>query len=367
MKMLFCCLALLSFSGVGFAKEYAENMTFTPFVECGKNFCNKYVLASGVIDDGAPSRLEAYIKRDPDSSKIVAFDSPGGSLVAGLRMGQVIRAYKLDSVVAGKYVSRESAEASETLLANDVICFSACSYAFIGGVSRWLRHGFRIGVHQFYGDQKLSDEGETQTIVAILSQYFKEMGVDRDLLDVASVTKSNEMAEIPYELAAKYNLDNQYPHLEQWHLQATEEGEPLATVNQQKNGSDARTWIAVGRAANVHQFVITVKHGVLQRKSYPDIAKRLASMHFMRARICANDETCVQLRTLDPWKYDEETETIDGAFVVNTTELLDVFATKGDHVFVSGFPSEEYRLSPSVELGLTGVKRALLAVIKADP
>jgi len=357
--------ATVSFAAI--AKEDPQQMLFIPFVECSQTRCDEFILAQGVIDAGAPARLEAIIRTPTNNSKIVVFDSPGGSLAAGLKLGRVIRKNGLDTGVATSY-SRHEIGKPEQILTKDAVCFSSCAYAFMGGVSRSLQDDARIGVHQFYGDQELSNEGETQTLVAVLSQYLKAMGIDRDLLDIASTTESTEMAEVPFDYAVKYNLDNQHPILAQWELQATEDGETLVSVNQQKAGSDASTWIAVGRnPLDVRGFMITVKHGLLTEDTHPNIAEQISQMEFLQSNICINRIKCVALSKFVSWNYEKETQTIDAGFLIDAMTLIDLLAIEGDLVFVSGFPNEHYRISPSVELGRFGIKRGLLALNKTDP
>lgn len=83
----------------------------------------------------------------------VAFDSSGGNLRAGLLLGMVLRGAGLNSLVADQYTEELFEDGSfETVIfpvSTDVGCFSACAYAFMGGVSRKLEEGDRIGVHQF--------------------------------------------------------------------------------------------------------------------------------------------------------------------------------------------------------------------------
>ena len=64
----------------------------------------------------------------------VALDSLGGSLEAGIRIGEAIRAHAL--------ATRVPAGAT---------CASACVYAFIGGIIRTVEKGGRVGIHMASG------------------------------------------------------------------------------------------------------------------------------------------------------------------------------------------------------------------------
>ena len=60
----------------------------------------------------------------------VAFDSDGGHLEAGIKMGQWIRTNSLDTVIL-----------------KDRDCASSCAIAFIHGTSRKMESGSRLGLH----------------------------------------------------------------------------------------------------------------------------------------------------------------------------------------------------------------------------
>ncbi|HSX65765.1 MAG TPA: hypothetical protein VLF15_13605 [Pseudoxanthomonas sp.] len=130
--------------------------------------CRPQLLAYGSIDEGAPDRLSALLAANPAHPVTVAFDSPGGNLRAGLLLGMVLRGVGLNSLVADQYTEELFEDGSfETAIVPVVTgagCFSACAYAFMGGVSRKLEEGGRIGVHQFYTvDGTGEDFGESRS------------------------------------------------------------------------------------------------------------------------------------------------------------------------------------------------------------
>src|SRR6266567_9560998 len=66
-------------------------------------------------------------------SAIVAFSSDGGSLVAGLRIGEAIRR-----------------KGFSTFVPDGRRCASACALAWLGGVERFIGTGGKIGFHAAY-------------------------------------------------------------------------------------------------------------------------------------------------------------------------------------------------------------------------
>ena len=61
---------------------------------------------------------------------VVAFASPGGSLIAGLQIGQVTRLHHF-----------------ATYVADGVVCASACAFAWLSGAPRMMQEHSRIGFH----------------------------------------------------------------------------------------------------------------------------------------------------------------------------------------------------------------------------
>src|SRR4029450_8293903 len=82
-------------------------------------------------------------------SGFVAFSSDGGSLVAGLRIGEAIRR-----------------KGFSTIVPDGRRCASACALAWLGGVERFIGTGGRIGFHA--GDDAASDRdtGIGNTVVS---------------------------------------------------------------------------------------------------------------------------------------------------------------------------------------------------------
>lgn len=139
------------------------------------------VYADGVIDEGTTERLIAFLKSNKIEVARIYFNSPGGSLMEGMKLGRAIRQLKLyTSIGTGDDNSANKAS----------ICASACAYAFAGGVSRFIDNDTgRLGLHQFYSSSAGgASEGDTQLIGGLLAAYLNEMGVDARAFALASIT-----------------------------------------------------------------------------------------------------------------------------------------------------------------------------------
>jgi hypothetical protein len=109
-------------------------------------------------------------KTAPLSSAFVAFSSDGGSLVAGLRIGEAIR---------GKGFS--------TIVPDGRRCASACALAWLGGVERFIGTSGKISFHAAY--DAASDESGVGT--AVLDAYLSKIGLPYEA--VIYIAASNEM------------------------------------------------------------------------------------------------------------------------------------------------------------------------------
>ncbi|MBE7184436.1 MAG: hypothetical protein INR68_08535 [Methylobacterium mesophilicum] len=123
--------------------------------------------ARGSIDPGAAERFKAELDARGEYVKVVALDSPGGSLHDAIAMAKLIRARKLD-----------------TRVGDGAQCASSCPLAFVGGVNRTAAPKASLGVHQFYapaGDRARPSAqvmADAQATTATISRHLSEMGAD---------------------------------------------------------------------------------------------------------------------------------------------------------------------------------------------
>ena len=131
-------------------------------------------------------------KNQPDTP--IEFTSPGGNLLAALKLGELIRNAGYDTSLGE-------------------VCASACAYAIMGGVKRYLAQktvdldsdydnrfigasGTKLRIHQFYRSDALTepqkkafsaiDKSTDQMLMGILLEYTLRMGIDTRLVSTAS-------------------------------------------------------------------------------------------------------------------------------------------------------------------------------------
>jgi hypothetical protein len=131
------------------------------------------VYAQGEITPGTANRFAAFLKiHNVRPGEEVMFDSPGGSLIEGIAIGEIIRAKNLNTEVG----------VQGNILGGGA-CYSSCTLAFLGGVYRYVDAGSEFGVHQFYSssafdsDQafSFSQEVSGQVLAYIISMDVSPM------------------------------------------------------------------------------------------------------------------------------------------------------------------------------------------------
>jgi hypothetical protein len=144
-----------------------------------------FIQATGTITNATPDDFEAFMASDgAKMTKMLFLHSPGGNLLAGLRLGEKIRKHGLSTYI-GRTIPLDGVMAAFHY--KDAMCISACAYAFLGGVSRHFSEEDLYGVHRFGTRNQVLSGDEAQIISSILSDYLQKMDVDQLLLKTASL------------------------------------------------------------------------------------------------------------------------------------------------------------------------------------
>lgn len=145
------------------------------------------ILLSGEIDADAPARVaDALAMAGPDGADVF-MHSPGGNLFAGLMIGRLIREAGADTYIGGLARDKQyKADVTAGMKSVPGICYSACAFAFLGGVYRSTIADSKYGVHRFPLDpgrptDKLNDP---QALSGAIDFYLREMSVDPALFDL---------------------------------------------------------------------------------------------------------------------------------------------------------------------------------------
>jgi hypothetical protein len=167
----------------------AEDMGFRMIYANHSNF----IVAEGEITADTPRVFKAFLNSNPfDGFNFeIHFNSPGGNLVGGMRLGAMIRELGLKADVAA-YDEDSSGPG---------MCMSACALAFLGGEPRTLTGGSRLGFHQFSSSGQNEGrvvrlqqaETDTQMMAGLVQQYILSMGISGELFTIMSVTPPERM------------------------------------------------------------------------------------------------------------------------------------------------------------------------------
>lgn len=224
------------------------------------------IYATGEIDADAATRLEAFIKKNniPEKS-ILALHSPGGSLLGGMKLGQVIRDAGLFT-----YVGRESSNPNDLMRPGE--CYSACALAFLGGEFRWIYHTSMYGVHRFnFIAQGQQDIDVTQILSASIVQYIRDMGVDPSLFSAMTSAGSDSIKILSQSQLKQWKVVNNGYETTTWTVETVDNALYLKGVR--------NTWRGVNKfmlvcAPNKPMFLYVIfdpegrSEEVLRMKSY---------------------------------------------------------------------------------------------------
>lgn len=178
-----------------------------------------FIFADGVIDADASARLKRFIQENHVPRKsIFVLNSPGGSLIGGIKLGRAIRDAGLLTDVG-----RNIGETEKMLVAGE--CYSACTLAFLGGEFRSIEKDSIYGVHRFFfttkGDQ---DTDAAQILSASIVQYIRDMDVDPELFNEMTAAGNKEIIIIPHDELVRLNVINNGQKKTRWTIESVEFG-----------------------------------------------------------------------------------------------------------------------------------------------
>ncbi len=206
----------------------SEPMTFRLSGNGGN--CNgcEWVAAQGEITPETPQRFREFAA---SNGKIynIALNSPGGNLVAGIVLGELIRAQGANTFI-GTTVQMRGEGISHLEEVEPGSCASACAFAFMGGVERSVANGSLLGVHQFYNpDTPLMDAGDVQVLAGASLLHSISMGVDPRVIVAASGTAPEEIHWFRRSELIDFGLDTSAEWSDPWRLEPYKAGVILTT------------------------------------------------------------------------------------------------------------------------------------------
>jgi ATP-dependent protease ClpP protease subunit len=118
---------------------------------------------------------------------VVALDGPGGNLLAGISIGEMIRLRNFETVVLDQNY-----------------CASACALAWLGGTSRYMAPTGRIGFHAAWN----SKSGEVSGVAnALVGAYLNKIGMGLQAIVYITAAAPNSMMWLTLDDAKNYGID----------------------------------------------------------------------------------------------------------------------------------------------------------------
>jgi hypothetical protein len=221
---------------------FAGKMTFERNSNGSRLSGSTWIAAEGEISADSATDLENYLNTKLNFANekfeyAVHLDSPGGSLVGGIKLGEFFRKHRFTTYVA-KTVPYEG-----WFTMADGVCASACAIAFIGGVERHSKGG-DLGIHQFYQEISLKNPSEKafnaldmssqQLVSAILIDYAFRMGVDPRFVAIASATTPDQMHYLDTEELELLRVNWRPKDFEPWSIEPSGRGVIAYTKSKDK-------------------------------------------------------------------------------------------------------------------------------------
>jgi len=159
------------------------------------------VYLDGEFDRAAAARLARFVVEQEISRASVYFNSPGGSLVAAMSIGRLLREQGFST-----YVGRRGADPRKP---GGGVCYSACPFAYAGGSRRFLEGDSVLGIHRAANRVPVPDEGTFEQRVATeATTYLKAMGVSTRLFRMMQTTPHDSIRLLSREEAVRLGLVN---------------------------------------------------------------------------------------------------------------------------------------------------------------
>ena len=146
------------------------------------------VAIEGELDLADIDAFRAKTEPLPVGRATVEFSSKGGSLLAGIRIGALIRTKKFSAVVP-----------------DGAQCASACALAWLGGTRRFVGEYASVGFHTAY-IMKTGGMSESGPGNAILGAYLNQLGLSERAILYITHAAPTSMQWMSMEQAAEYGI-----------------------------------------------------------------------------------------------------------------------------------------------------------------
>lgn len=219
---LLACFLLCSGPSLAQELKFNDSLRFEVKSECQQPdaFCEITINAIGLFSKQSGQEFAELLTQLPKnrSKTTIHLSSLGGNLSGAIQVGQLIREHEINTQTGFK----------------ESVCYSACTYAFMGGVIRELGPLAKFGLHQFYSKNNDLSASSSQSVTAILSLYLDIMGIDKKVLQVALSTEPKRVTLITKNQAQQWLIDNSHQPYAPWRLETSERGQLVTLASQRQ-------------------------------------------------------------------------------------------------------------------------------------
>lgn len=239
----------------------------------------EWIVIDGKIPIDADKLLEAWIRKSgyADIPLAVVMNSNGGNLVGGIRLGQAIRRLGLKTEIGR---TTPDPDVPTNQMQGPGGCYSACAYAFLGGVRRTAVSG-TYGVHQFYSDAYFDapaqkaftaiDLSGQQALTGVILAYVVEMGADPQIVVAANRMRPDEIFKPSEDQLRDWKIGFEPDAYGKWQIEPYRDG--IVLFSRTQNG---RSQISLTCGRSGAELLLTRKG--LAAKYVDDVVRSYGTM-----------------------------------------------------------------------------------------
>jgi len=197
----------------------------------------------------------------------------------------------------------------------------------------------------------------TQIAVALLAQYLDEMGIDRKLLDIASIIPSKDIQILPLHIAQALNVDNTNPPKGKWEIGTSDSGNLFAYIVQKQPRKNALVCFYLARSNQnfIATIVYIIRQNFRSEKYLEDMfnAAKTAYITIDRAHFTFSN---VNWRHVGSGEFSTQ--------VILNTNVINALYSGLELEFDASFGSANRDFDPSITFSLDGLRSILAALLK---
>lgn len=208
---------LATLSGIGAAAAAAMDFTLIERDMRPQGDLFQWIFADGDIGADSTRKFKDFVASNPQliAGATVIFNSPGGSVIDGMRLGDEIRTrhFRTD-------VGRPSADRSDLATGE---CASACVFAYLGGDYRYLSGDSVLGVHRFRFEEELGGDITAEISQALSGQiveYITKSRADPALFTLMTETSPDSIHIVPRDELERLKVVTGDVYSEEWSFEA---------------------------------------------------------------------------------------------------------------------------------------------------